>query len=206
VVALIVAVCGAMAEDVVVSDGTSTNLPVAVDEPATNRTVITSDRLTFDYRRSIAVFDGHVVVRDAQLNIDSDHMVVQFNKDNTVKSATAVGNVALCTGDKTGTCHKAIYFAKAGELLMMGKAVLVQERNRVSGDQITFYVNEDRVKVEPGSVLLVPQSEGPRSSNPFDRMMPGRRDSGSSGKAGGTAPGRDGDAGSRGARGGAPGS
>lgn len=143
----------------------------ASDEAATNRTTITSSKLTFDYKRSIAIFEGNVVVRDPQIDIDADRLIVQFNKDNTVRSMTAVGNVELCTGDKTGTCRRAVYLAKAGELLLMGDAVLVQSGNRVSGNQITFFVNEDRVKVEPGSVLLMPQKGG-RTESPFGSLSP----------------------------------
>ena len=42
------------------------------------QTTITSKRLTFDYKRSIAIFEEDVVVVDPQLRIEADNLTVLF--------------------------------------------------------------------------------------------------------------------------------
>ena len=58
-----------------------------------NKTVITSARAYFDYKRSIAVFTGDVNVVDPEVRIKSDKLTVIFDGSNDVSSVTAVGNV-----------------------------------------------------------------------------------------------------------------
>ena len=124
---------------------------------STNDTVITSRTLTFDYQRFIGVFDGDVVVVDPQIRIDADQLVVAFDKDNRIKSATATGNVRLRRDDKTGTCEKAIYLARTGEVMLLTHATLMRGQDEVRGDKITFYMNDDRMTCEPGYLIITPQ-------------------------------------------------
>jgi len=126
---------------------------------ATNRTVITADRLTFDYKRYIAVFEENVVAVDPRIEIESDKLTVIFDNTNDVKSVTAIGDVHLRTEDKTGVCRKAIYLARLGEVILLGDARLYRGKDSIMGDKITFWVNEDRMTCEPGRLIVVPEDE-----------------------------------------------
>lgn len=126
----------------------------------TNQTVITAKRLTFDYKRFIAVFEDEVVVEDPKVRIESDQMTVIFHRTNDVKSVTATGNVRMKSQDKVATCKKAVYLADTEEVLLTGDAVLSRGRDRVSGDRITFYLNQERVICEPGRLVIFPQEGG----------------------------------------------
>ena len=90
----------------------------------TNKTVVTADRLTFDYKKYTAIFENHVVVTDPRMNIESDRLTLIFNNTNEIKSVTAVGNVRLKSEDKTGTCNKAVYLAETEEVVLTGNARL----------------------------------------------------------------------------------
>jgi lipopolysaccharide transport protein LptA len=136
-------------------------------EPAdTNKTVITGKRLDFDYKNSIAKFEENVYVRDPQIEIWCDNMTVMLEAaESKVKSVTAIGNVKLQQGDKTGRCQRAVYVAKLGEIVLTGDpksgdAVLnIGKDYTVKGKIITFYVNDDRMTVEPGQLFISPPAD-----------------------------------------------
>lgn len=125
----------------------------------TNTTVITSKHLNFDYKRCIAVFKENVEVVDPQIRIKSDELRVLFDKDNNVKSVTAVGNVRLWHGDKAGTCRKSIYLVKKGEVILMGDAVVRHAKGSLMGNKITYWPDEDRMICEPGRLVIFPQEK-----------------------------------------------
>jgi len=129
---------------------------------ATTNTVITSKRLMFDYRRSIAVFEEDVVVVDPQMKIKSDKMNVIFDKENNVKSVTALGNVHIWQDDKTATCNQAVYITLTGEVIMTGEPKLHRGRDSLAGTKITFWTNDDKVTCERPHLVIFPD-EGERT-------------------------------------------
>lgn len=137
-------------------------LAAANSKSETGATIITSGRLKYDYKRSIAIFENDVVVQDPQVRIESDTLTVLFGKTNEIRSATALGNVRIRSGDKTARCRKAIYIARTGEILLTGDAELHREKDSLAGDQITFWLHEERVFCKPGRLVFYPN--GKRSS------------------------------------------
>jgi lipopolysaccharide transport protein LptA len=129
----------------------------------TNPTVITAKTLSFDYKRSIAVMEGDVVVVDPQMTVKSDKLNVIFDSTNSVKAIVATGNVRMWAGDKTATCHRAVYSAKTAEVVLTGDATLKREKDTVSGDTITFHLNSDTMTCTPGTLRIFPQ-EGKRTT------------------------------------------
>lgn len=122
-------------------------------------TTITSKRLDFDYARFIAVFEGDVVVVDPQIRMEADKMNVVFEGSNSVKSVSASGRVRISQEDKLATCQRALYVARTGEVQLRGDAVLSRGGDRVMGDEITFWLNEDRMTVTPGRLIITPKSQ-----------------------------------------------
>ena len=133
---------------------------VANGEATTNSTVITSDRLDYNYRQFVAEFEGNVVVDDTRMHIEAEKMTVLFHKDNSIKSATAIGNVRIRQGDRRATCHRAVYLAAARQVIMTrsatAKAILTRGTDTVAGDVITFWLDDDRMVVEPGIMTITP--------------------------------------------------
>jgi lipopolysaccharide export system protein LptA len=126
--------------------------------PGTNSTVITSDHLTYNYRQMAAEFDDNVVVIDPRMNLRADKLTVLFRKDNSIKSATAVGRVRIEQGERRATCHQAVYLAGARQVVMTGDgktpATLTQGADTLTGDTITFWMDDDRV-TSTGSALRI---------------------------------------------------
>lgn len=128
----------------------------AADAPSTNKTTITSDRLSFDYQRMTAEFEKNVVVIDANMQLQADKLTVVFDNESSMKQAIATGSVRLSQQDKIGTCQKAIFIAKTGEIMLVGDAQIKRGNDLVKGDKITFWINEDRMVCEPGNLVLTP--------------------------------------------------
>lgn len=140
---------------------------------STGETVITSERLTYDYQRSTAVFEGNVDVVDPQLRMKADKVNVIFDGTNSVKSVAAVGNVRLWYQDKTGTCKKALYLARTGEVVLEGDAVLNSGTDSVRSEEITFWLNDDRVTCqgEQGVRMIIHPQNRDRSGIDFKRKV-----------------------------------
>ena len=131
----------------------------ACAEDAVDSMTITADHLSFDYKRSIAVFEGNVVVVDPHIQMESDKLTVLFEHTNSVKSVTAVGRVRMRSGDRTANCRKAVYLARTGEVLMSGSVRLTQGRDTITGDTVTFWLNDERVEVSPATLVIFPERD-----------------------------------------------
>lgn len=124
----------------------------------TNQTVINSRQLLYDYRRSIAMFEGDVVVTDPQIRILSERLIVVFGVSNEVQSVTALDKVRIYSADREGSCDRAIYKVPIGEIMLTGSPVLKRERDVLKGDRITFWTDREVVVCEPGELTLSPES------------------------------------------------
>jgi lipopolysaccharide export system protein LptA len=136
---------------------------------STKGTVITSDRLSFDYKRLIAIFEDNVVVVDPQVRMEADRMNVLFTEENAIRSVTSTGHVRMWQGDKIATCDRAIYLAHDGQLIMRGNASMKQGKDLVQGNEITVWINEDRVVVKPAKLVI--HGGGKGQSNPLKSLQ-----------------------------------
>jgi lipopolysaccharide transport protein LptA len=123
----------------------------------TGGTTITSDALTFDYKRSIATFEGNVKVVDPQMKMDADKLTLLLDSTNSIKSITATGRVKIVQMDKTATCSSAVYVAKTGEVTLKGNVVVIRAGESLQSEEVIFWVNEDRMKCPGQSKLSISQ-------------------------------------------------
>jgi lipopolysaccharide transport protein LptA len=131
-------------------------------EATLKKTTIKSNELTFDYKKSTAIFVGDVFVQDPGIKMTSDRMNVLFDSTNEVKSVTASGNVRLWHDDITATCKRAIYQAQKGEVILMGDARLKRGDDVLRGDEITFWMDKEIMKCKPGYLEVMSNSEAPK--------------------------------------------
>ena len=122
------------------------------DQPV--QTVITSDTLQFDYRRSIAIFTGNVVVDDPVLRLTCERLVVLFDATNQVRSLTATGSVHLISDDREGLCERLVYMTHSGEIIMTGNAMISRAGDLVAGDLIKIWRDDERMEVKPGRLTI----------------------------------------------------
>ena len=131
-------------------------------------TVITSERLTFDYQRQFALFEGNVVVVDPQMRILADKMTVLFDEGNKAKSIKAEGEVYIIQEEKKAKAEKADYDVATGTIVLTGKPQITQGKDVVTGETITFFKNEDRVLVDGRSKLVIFPKDGEKKNPLFD--------------------------------------
>ncbi len=113
---------------------------------STNTTVVTSDTLTYDYKRSVAEFKGSVKAIDRNVEIRSDTLRVFFADSNTIKAATALGNVRVLGQNRKAKCERAVYFVAKGEIVLTGNAEISEGKNQLRAEEITFWVNDDKLR------------------------------------------------------------
>lgn len=117
--------------------------------------VINSERLHVDYYRKIAFFEDNVRISDPLARVTSDRLTILFEGTNQVKSATVDGNVVILRDDVYAKCDKAIYLNAQSKMIMTGDPRLrSREGDDLSGDKITFWINEDRMTCENGKIVI----------------------------------------------------
>ena len=125
-------------------------------EASATATVVTADKLTFDYLKKFAVFDGHVVVNDPRLQLSSDKLTIVFTEDGGAQTVKAEGKVLLTQGDKKARANVASYDVPSGKIVLAGgPPQVMQGRNILEGEVITFWRDGQKVECKPRARLVV---------------------------------------------------
>jgi lipopolysaccharide export system protein LptA len=67
----------------------------------------------------------------------------------------ATSHVRITQGERVGTGEQAVYDKPAEKITITGAAQVLEGPNRVSGERIIFFINEDRSVVEGSSETKV---------------------------------------------------
>ncbi len=152
-----------------VSAGASASADVAASvvkgSSETNReSVITAKRIEFDNKEGVILFDDDVVVDDAQFLMRSDRLLVFTEGTNDVQQVMAIGHVSITNDNRSASCEKAVYTKKDGRIVMTGNAYLKQDGKGAAdvgpAERIVFWLDDERMEVSPGRVVLPPGSFG----------------------------------------------
>lgn len=123
-------------------------------------TVITSDRLTFDYEKHFAVFEQNVKVTDPDMQLESDKLTVKFDEEGKAETIKADGRVTIQQADKTAKSAVATYEVATGKIVLAGKPRVTRGRDVLEGDVITFWRNENRMVCQPKARLVIFPEKG----------------------------------------------
>lgn len=121
--------------------------------------VITAERIEFDNKEGVILFDENVLVDDEQFVMRSDRLLVFMEGTNDVQQIMSVGRVSITNQNRSASCDKAVYTKKTGQIVMTGNARLMREGDQggeVTGNRITFWLDDERMEVSPGRVVLPP--------------------------------------------------
>lgn len=125
-------------------------------EGAENVTVVTSDKLTFDYKKHFALFENNVVVSDPRLQLKADRLTIIFTESGRAQSIKAEGRVLLTQDDKKARADVATYDIETGKVVLAGgPPQVMQGRNIMEGEVITFWRDEQRVECRPRARLVI---------------------------------------------------
>jgi len=123
---------------------------------------IKADSLVAYNEASYAEFTGNVTAVQGTTQITSDKLRIYYSKvsenkgkkdtgEESVKKVVASGKVVIRSENRTAYTSMAEYTPASKVIVLSGPdSKVISGNNFVSGDKITFYVNEDRVTVERG--------------------------------------------------------
>ncbi|MEI7946631.1 MAG: LptA/OstA family protein [bacterium] len=122
-------------------------------------TMITSDKIDFDNREGVILFDDHVLVDDPQFSMRSDRLLVFMEGTNDVSQVMAIGNVIFSNEMRSATCSKAVFTKKDGQVVMTGDVRMKTEgetSGEVRGRKVVIWVDDERVEVLDGASVTLP--------------------------------------------------
>lgn len=122
--------------------------------PGNEPVEVTSERLEADYTAGKIRFLGKVIAKQGQVTIYSEELVLLMNQgDRQVRQIEAFRNVRIEKGARIATGQTAIYDRTSEKIVLTGSPRVQQGEDFVEGDEITFFINEDRstVKSKAGS-------------------------------------------------------
>ncbi|GFE59376.1 lipopolysaccharide export system protein LptA [Geobacter sp. AOG1] len=113
---------------------------------------IKSNELLTDNAAGTATFSGNVVARQDDLTIYSDRLVVYYaDKDKEVDRVEAFGNVRIVQENRRGEAEHAVYERRGAKITLDGgKPKVFQGEDTVTGEVITYFVDEQRSVVVGG--------------------------------------------------------
>ncbi len=97
----------------------------------------------------VILFKGNVVAKQEDLQIFSDTLTAYLNEEtDEIDKADAKGHVRIIKAERTATCEEAFFENAKGEITLKGNVVVYSGTDRLAGDTVIYYINEDRVMVE----------------------------------------------------------
>lgn len=127
-------------------------------------TVITADRLTFDYKQRYALFEQNVIVTDPEMQMASDRLTVQFDAEGKAQAIKAEGRVTITQADKTAQAGLATYDVEGGKIVLAIKPRVTRGRDILEGDMITFWRDQNRMICQPQARLVIyPGKDGAKT-------------------------------------------
>ena len=125
-------------------------------EATADATVVTADKLTFDYVKKFALFENNVVVNDPRLQLSANRLTIVFTEDGGAQTIKAEGKVLLTQGDKKARSDVAIYEVPTGRIVLSGgPPQVMQGRNILEGEVITFWRDQQKLECKPRARLVV---------------------------------------------------
>jgi lipopolysaccharide export system protein LptA len=96
----------------------------------------------------IIVFKGNVVAKQVDLSIFCETLTAYLNEDSSeIERAHATGNVKIVKQDRIATAKDAFFDNPKGEITLKGDVVAYTGADKVSGETVVYYINEDRLQV-----------------------------------------------------------
>ncbi|MBT1071024.1 lipopolysaccharide transport periplasmic protein LptA [Pelotalea chapellei] len=113
---------------------------------------IKSNELAADNKGKTAIFTGKVVAKQGDITIYADRVSINYGTTKgEVEQIEAQGNVRIVQQNRTGIASHAIYHSKEGRIALTGNPQVVQGSDTISGETITYFIDEDRSIVTGGA-------------------------------------------------------
>jgi lipopolysaccharide transport protein LptA len=106
---------------------------------------IRCDDMVVDNRNNSAHCRGHVKADRRDTHLTCDQAEAVYDEDGKLSQFICTGHVVAIQGGKRATGDRGVYSERKRTLEMTGHAVLERGEDRLRGEPVVFYVDEDRV-------------------------------------------------------------
>jgi len=127
---------------------------------------IRAQRLDSEYKARTFTFTGSVKVTQGDLALDADKLTVTLDQEARarVREVVAEGAVKIVQGERVATGGRAVFDQDKRVVVLSKEAKLQDGVNRLAGDTVTCYLDEQRCEAQgtpltPVHVVIVPQAE-----------------------------------------------
>jgi lipopolysaccharide export system protein LptA len=112
---------------------------------------IKSNEMAADNKGKTAIFTGKVVAKQGDVTIYADRLTINYSdKKNDVEKIEADGNVRIIQENRIGTASHAVYESTQGRITLTGNPKVTQGTDTMSGNTITYFIDDDRSEVSSG--------------------------------------------------------
>lgn len=117
-----------------------------------------ADNMELQDKANRALFSGNVVVRQAELTLNSARMTVAYtgqivDGSPQIARLDASGGVTITRPDQSARSQFAVYDFKRREIIMIGNVMLVQGGNPVSGGRLRIDLDSGRAYLDGGGAV-----------------------------------------------------
>ncbi len=113
--------------------------------------VIEAEEFIYTGDKNVAVYKGNAKVKKGKLKLSADEIKIFLLKSGDINKLVARGNVKFKYGDSIwGKARNVLIDSIAQKIVLKGDAELHQKNTVLSGNQIIFYIKENRVVVYGG--------------------------------------------------------
>lgn len=126
---------------------------------------ITAQQLEVLQQQRQSIFTGNVVAKQGEMTLYAEKLIVflQQNQDQ-IERLDAVGGVRVLQLDRIATAEKAVFHQIEETLVLTGNAEVTQGENKISGDEITLYLKENRTLIKSSDngrvkAVIVPEQK-----------------------------------------------
>jgi lipopolysaccharide transport protein LptA len=112
---------------------------------------ITSDRVETYSKENLIIFKGNVTARQKDIVIYADSLeAVVIEGGKGIERVVAGGNVKVQQGLRVANCQKAVFYNIDQKVVLTGDPKVWEGNNMVSGDEIVFDIEQNRIEVKGG--------------------------------------------------------
>ena len=112
---------------------------------------VKSDELAADNKGKTAIFTGKVIAKQGDITIYADKITINYGAaKGEVDRIEAQGSVRIVQQNRIGIASNAIYHSREGRIILTGNPKVVQGTDTLSGETITYFIDEDRSVVTGG--------------------------------------------------------
>ncbi len=128
---------------------------------------VVSDTLDFDQKKQVATFTGNVSARQADTTLTCERLKIYFtDPGKKLKEIVATGKkVVIKLQQKKGICRKMHYYADDRKIVLSGNPSLDDGKNIITGETITFFLDQKRSVVKSGKNRRVKTTIFPGQKN-----------------------------------------